>query len=69
MSINFAKVVQFLFTQAWHFLTAFYLPGTNVTPAGMLLFLASIAVGFRFLKALLGMNVFTSSNKGGDSDE
>lgn len=66
MSVNFGKVVVFIFEQAWHFMTSFYLPGTNVTPLGMLFFMAAVALGFRFLKSLLNMNI--SSNRG-NSDE
>lgn len=66
MSVNFGKVVAFFFDSAWHFMTSFYLPGTNVTPLGMLFFMAAVALGFRFLKSLLNMNM--SSNRG-NSDE
>lgn len=66
MSVNFGKVVALFFNTAWHFMTSFYLPGTNVTPLGMLFFAAAVALGFRFLKSLLNMNM---TNNRGSSDE
>lgn len=53
---NDAKlVVQCLFETIWRFFTSWYIPGTNVTPATMALFLLLTALALRFLFRLLGM--------------
>lgn len=39
-------------SQFWHIFTGWYVPGTNVTPAGWFLFLLSAGVLFRFLGKL-----------------
>lgn len=67
MSVNFGKVVAFLFEQAWHFMSAWYLPGTNVTPLAMIFFAAAAGLGFRFLGSLLFMGTQVSNK--GKSDE
>lgn len=38
--------------QFWHIFNGWYVPGTNVTPAGWAMFLLSAGVLFRFLKKL-----------------
>lgn len=65
MTNDFYLCLQWWFQSAWRLLTSFYFPGTNVTPAGMLLFGASAVIGFRFLKYIL----FTGNSGSGDSNE
>lgn len=38
MTNNGFTVLQFLLAWGWRFLTGYYIPGTNVTPAAFLLF-------------------------------
>lgn len=52
MTSNFYEALQWWFTSAWRLLTSFYIPGTNVTPAGMLLFGAAAIIGLRFIKSI-----------------
>lgn len=49
MTDDAVKVVQSLFSVIWRIFTSWYIPGTNVTPAMMALFLASAGIGLRLL--------------------
>lgn len=46
------QVLGVIFQSAWTLLTSFYIPGTNVTPAGLLIFIASAIIGLHFVKRL-----------------
>lgn len=39
MTSDTIQIVRFLFTTIWAMFTSWYIPGTNVTPAGMAFFL------------------------------
>lgn len=39
MTSDAIQIVRFLFTTIWAMFTSWYIPGTNVTPAGMAFFL------------------------------
>lgn len=52
MTQNAFTIISFWFTQGWRFLTSFYIPGTNVTPAGMLFFLLFIRLAISFVRRL-----------------
>lgn len=41
-----------LMRQLWRLFSEWYLPGTNVTPAGFLLLVAFLAIIIRFLKRI-----------------
>lgn len=53
MTSNFLTAISWWFQTAWRFLTSVYLPGTNVTPAAMLLFAAAAVIGIKFIRRLL----------------
>lgn len=53
MTSDFLLALQFWFQTAWRFMTSFYLPGTNVTPASMILFGASAYIGIKFIKYIV----------------
>ena len=38
MSFDALRIVHFLFTKIWSLFNSWYIPGTNVTPAGMAFF-------------------------------
>lgn len=42
-------VLDCLFQTIWRFFTSWYIPGTNVTPAVMFLFLGAAGIGLRFV--------------------
>lgn len=48
-------VLQCLFQTIWRLFTAWHIPGTQVTPAAMALFLLIAVLSLRFLFRLLGM--------------
>lgn len=57
-----------LVAQVWRFFNSWHVPGTNVTPAGWLLFLLSAGVLFRFLSKLgFGRANMDDVIKGGDA--
>lgn len=63
MTNNFYLAISWWFQTAWRFMTSIYFPGTNVTPAGMLLFGGCVYIGFKFVHRIL----FTGP--GGDNNE
>lgn len=63
----FASTLQILgviFQSAWTLLTSFYIPGTNVTPAGLFIFIASAVIGLHFVKRL-----FAAMGGGSNADK
>lgn len=46
-------VLKTLFETIWMFFTSWYIPGTNVTPAAMFLFLGAAGIGLRFVGRFL----------------
>lgn len=61
MSNDALLVVQTLFSVIWRIFTSWYIPGTNVTPAVMALFLASAGIGLRLLVRFLDANYAAAS--------
>lgn len=60
MTADAMLVVRFIFTSVWRFFNSWYIPGTNVTPAGMAYFLvASI-----FLLKVVKLIIFGGDNSG-----
>lgn len=53
-------VVKTLFTSIWSIFTSWHIPGTNVTPMAMALFLIIACLGLRFLYSLLGVSSLDS---------
>lgn len=45
-------ILSVLMSTLWKFFNSWYLPGTNVTPAGFMLLVAFLAVTIRFLKRI-----------------
>lgn len=48
MTEDAVKVVEMVFTTVWNLFVGFNIPGTNVTPAAMAIFLLAASFGFRF---------------------
>lgn len=61
MSNDALMVVQTLFSVIWRIFTSWHIPGTNVTPAVMALFLASAGIGLRLLVRFFDANYAASS--------
>lgn len=61
MTADALLVVRFLFTQIWRFFNSWYIPGTNVTPAGMAYFLAASILIWNIVKLII-----FGGDKGGD---
>lgn len=57
MTTNFYNLLTTLFRSVWQLMTGFYIPGTNVTPGGLFLFLASAFIGLKFVKRIFGSGV------------
>lgn len=54
MTQDLLQVLSFWFTRSFQFFTSLKIPGTNVTCAGMLLFIASATIGIRLIKSMFG---------------
>lgn len=61
MTADAILIVKFLFSAVWQFFVSWYIPGTNVTPAGMAFFLLLSVFVLRLISFLLGK----SSDDGG----
>lgn len=55
MTSDAKLVLETLFTSIWSIFTSWHIPGTEVSPAAMALFLLFAVLGLRFLFRLLGM--------------
>lgn len=53
-------VVKCLFTDIWSIFTSWHIPGTNVTPMSMALFLIVACFGLRFLYSIIGLSSLDS---------
>lgn len=53
MTQDFVSCLTWIFSAAWRLLTGFYLPGTNITPAAMLLFGALSYIVYQWLSNML----------------
>lgn len=56
MTLNFLTLLQTLFSQCWKFFNSWYIPGTNITPAGAGFFILFAFFVIRFAKKLLSNN-------------
>lgn len=56
MSNDALSVLQCLFQTIWRLFTSWDIPGTNVSPAEMFLFLISAGIGLRFALSFLTGN-------------
>lgn len=63
MTNNFYQILVFLMKQMWSFFNSWYLPGTNVTPAGFILAMAFLVLVIRFIRRLTFTNDTHSSDK------
>lgn len=64
MAADAILVVRFVFTFIWQFFTSWYIPGTNVTPAGMAFFLLLAAFVLRTVRFMLGKSdAFSGGSK------
>ena len=62
MTRNAFDVLAFLLRQIWRFFNSWYIPGTNVTPAGFMLLVLFLALVIRFIKRI----TFTHHTEGGE---
>lgn len=53
MTNDALAVLNCLFQTIWALFTTWYIPGTNVTPAGFFLFLISAGIGLRYALMIL----------------
>ena len=60
MTQNALTVLRFILAWGWRFFTGFHIPGTNVTPAALLLFIFLITILIGWLRGL-----FNAQIKGG----
>lgn len=78
MTSQSVLILKSWFSWGWQLLTSFYLPGTNVTPAAMLLFGSFAFIALKFFTRLVGngsasdigrvgSNINTRNNKGRNS--
>ena len=66
MTVNALNTLKFILAWGWRFLTGFYIPGTNVTPAAVLLFVFFVTFVLKFARRLF--NVSGSSPKASKED-
>lgn len=52
MTTNVFNLISTLFSSVWQLLTSFYIPGTNVTPAGLMIFVPTVVIGLKFFKRI-----------------
>lgn len=62
MTSDFASALRVIFQMGWGLLTSFYIPGTNITPAALLLFSSVTYISLKFLVSLFGTGGLSSSN-------
>lgn len=62
MTSDFLSGLNMIFKIGWDLLTSFYIPGTNVTPAGFMLFVVVSGLSLKFLLSLFGVGGASSSN-------
>lgn len=62
MTQNFYDCLKTLFGCVWSLLTSFHLPGTNITPAAMILFGALTYIALKFFTNMIGTGGVQESN-------
>lgn len=68
MTSDALQIVRLVFSQVWRLFTEWYVPGTNVTPAGWALFMLSFCLGIKIFKRLINDNVSFSSGRSRSED-
>lgn len=59
---DFLSGLRFIFSMGWKLITAFCIPGTNVTPAALMLFVSVSFISLKFLTQLFGIGGVSSTN-------
>ena len=67
MSNDAIMVLECLFESVWLLFTSWYIPGTDVTPAGAFMFFAFAGLALRFLYRLVGLTPAVDGDKVIDS--
>lgn len=62
MTSDFALGLRAIISMGWGLLTSFYIPGTNITPAALLLFSSVTYISLKFLVNLFGTGGLSSTN-------
>lgn len=65
MSNDVLLAMQGFFNAIWLFLTGWYLPGTNITPASFMLFCAMFKVTLPFVLDLISISFSSFRSDGG----
>lgn len=63
MTQNALQVLSYILAWGWRFMTGWYIPGTNVTPGGLLLFIFLLSFLVSWLKTLFNAQI-THEGKG-----
>lgn len=69
MTQDLFDIIRFWFQWAWNFATGFFLPGTNVTPAGIAMFGIAAVIGLRFIKSLFAGVSGSGHNSGAKTND
>lgn len=62
MTSNALEILRFFFAWGWRFFTGFYIPGTNVTPGGLLLFVFLLSILIGWLRSLFNAQLTSGSS-------
>lgn len=62
MTSNALEILRFIFAWGWRFFTGFYIPGTNVTPGGLLLFIFLLNILIGWLRSLFNAQLVSGSS-------
>lgn len=49
------QITREMLIQLWRFFSEWYIPGTNVTPAGMFLLVIIVSISIRFIKRIVNL--------------
>ena len=63
MTNDLLTILRFWMKWVWNFATCIYFPGTNVTPASMVLFGIAAGIGIRFIKDTFGAGSSSGEKK------
>lgn len=55
VSSDFAAIIRFMWETAFRFMTAFYIPGTHITPLALLFFIACTTLALKFITNVFGI--------------
>lgn len=61
MTQNALQVLRYFMAWGWRFLTGFHIPGTNVTPGGLLLFVFLLSFLIGWLRSLFNAQHISGS--------